>query len=124
MATIVFVDDEPSWEPLITLVFQRLLPEHHLVTFWYPQDALDYVVANPPDLLITDDFMPDIHGVELCYHLLEIKTLRAIPVILKCESSLRYLECNELPSNLVDFWQMFTGPETLAAMAKGLLDEP
>jgi len=43
--------------------------------------ALDYAIANPPDLILLDVMMPDIDGFELCRQLKAVPKLANVPVI-------------------------------------------
>ena len=60
--TIVIVDDEPE-----NIVFlQRVLKVYNLYSFTDPQDAYAFIIKTPRiDLLITDQKMPGMTGIEL-----------------------------------------------------------
>ena len=64
---ILVVDDEPS----VLVSLQMLLTHlgHVVQTIDTSAMALDLVVKNPFDLIITDYFMPDMKGDELARHL-------------------------------------------------------
>ena len=60
---IVVIDDEPN----VRAVMRYMLhcDEHKVIDFNSTMEALEYVLANPVDLVITDLSMPGINGEKL-----------------------------------------------------------
>ncbi len=58
---IVLVDDEPS----ITTLYAKILSDHEIHSFNDPSEALDFAQNNHFDLLIADQRMPHLTGLEL-----------------------------------------------------------
>jgi CheY-like chemotaxis protein len=60
---IIIVEDQP----LLNMLLVELVEEfgHSTVTFFNGKEALDYLISNSADLLITDLFMPVMGGFEL-----------------------------------------------------------
>jgi CheY-like chemotaxis protein len=85
--TILLVDDEYS----IVEVLAHLLGEegYTVVTAANGQEALDRVSETTPDLVITDQMMPLMSGVDLFRALMKIPSLRRVPVILITSAPLR-----------------------------------
>ena len=77
----VLVDDDED----VLLILRSLLEieGHQVVTFNSSQAALDYVVAEVPDCVLTDLMMPQMDGIELCQKLRShphLETLRIVVV--------------------------------------------
>jgi two-component system, NtrC family, response regulator HupR/HoxA len=58
---IVIVDDEPSNVSFL----KRVLQNYSTETFIHPREALQYCCQNDFDVLVSDQKMPDISGIEL-----------------------------------------------------------
>jgi PAS domain S-box-containing protein len=79
MATILVVDDlAANREVLVSLLSHA---GHTLVEAANGEDALGYIRATPPDLLITDVLMPVMDGYELVRQLRLQPATRGLPVI-------------------------------------------
>lgn len=63
--TIYIVDDQDQVLETAVLIVRGVLPEAEVTGFMNPQDALAAVKANPPDLILSDHMMPQMHGAEL-----------------------------------------------------------
>lgn len=78
--TILLLDDIP--ENIYSL---KLLIEENfninILTALKAQEAIEIVMNNPIDLILTDVQMPDIDGFEFAQYLKEIETTKDIPVI-------------------------------------------
>jgi two-component system response regulator YesN len=81
MATIFIVDDEP----IIGLGLKTLIGEYkrfsEIVTFTDSVTALSHIIANPPDVVLTDIRMPRMDGIELCRNIQERKLFTQIIVL-------------------------------------------
>jgi putative two-component system response regulator len=67
MARVFVVDDEPTIRSVITRIVA--MDHHEVEEFANGRDALEAVEDDPPDLVITDIFMPGMTGVELLIQL-------------------------------------------------------
>jgi CheY-like chemotaxis protein len=63
---ILVVDDAP--ENLMVLE-SILAKDYSLKTFSDSSEAIEYAIANPPDLILLDIMMPKIDGFEFCRRL-------------------------------------------------------
>jgi cyclic di-GMP phosphodiesterase len=75
---ILVVDDAP--ENLMVLE-SILAKDYSLKTFSDSSEALEYAIANPPDLILLDIMMPKIDGFEFCRRLKAKTSLTDVPVI-------------------------------------------
>lgn len=78
--TVLIVDDEPTARDILEGFLFR--EGYHLAFAASGQDALDYVVATPPDVILLDVMMPNMDGFEVCERLKSDKRWRHIPIIL------------------------------------------
>lgn len=80
MARIVLVDDSPFH----LKVYSNKLKErnYEIETYDAASQALSAVLANPPDLLVSDIVMPEMTGVELCAKVRERLPKEQLPILL------------------------------------------
>ena len=76
---ILVVDDEES---LCDLLAEVLGERYEVIKAFNGKDALEMVLANPPDLIISDIMMPQMSGVELLDALRANAATANIPVVL------------------------------------------
>jgi len=75
---ILVVDDAPE----NLMVIESILSESYsLKLISDSKEALDYAIANPPDLILLDVMMPDIDGFEFCRRLKANTKIADVPVI-------------------------------------------
>ena len=70
---IVLVDDEPFVNEAIEMILRHWFHDVIILSFGDAASALKELSERKPDLLITDDPMPGMRGVELCRVLLDRK---------------------------------------------------
>jgi putative two-component system response regulator len=75
---ILVVDDAPENLLVIESVLSK---DYSLKLISDSKEALDYAIANPPDLILLDVMMPNIDGFEVCRRLKANKKLADVPVI-------------------------------------------
>ena len=63
--TIYIVDDQHEVLETAVLIVRGVLPEAEVTGFLNPREALAAVQAHPPDLILSDHMMPEMHGSEL-----------------------------------------------------------
>jgi len=76
--TVMAVDDSPE----ILMIMKSILENNYsLKLFGNSIEALDYALANPPDLILLDIMMPDMDGYQFCRLIKANPKLVDIPVI-------------------------------------------
>ncbi len=76
---IVLAEDNADMRQYIS----HLLSEYyHVLSFANGKDALKAIVADPPDIIVSDVMMPVMDGLELIQHVRANKTVAKIPIIL------------------------------------------
>lgn len=88
MQSILLVDDEPMILRIMRTALERA--GYQVNTAIDGEDALEKIVANPPDILVTDIEMPRMTGKELCLHIQEKMPDREFPIFVS--TSLTALE--------------------------------
>lgn len=79
-ADIMLVDDDPI---AIKMHGQLLASQgHHIVSVESAKEALAAVVANPPDLIVSDVMMMHVDGIELARSLRALPAMRDVPIML------------------------------------------
>ena len=77
---ILVADDEPDL--LDVLRFRLLKTGHEIITAVDGKEALEKIIQYQPDLVILDNRMPFLKGLDVCGKMREDNTLKHIPVIL------------------------------------------
>ena len=75
---VMIVDDA---EEDLMIMESILAKDYTLKPFSHSQEALDYAISSPPDLILLDVMMPDIDGYEFCRQIKSNTRLLNIPVI-------------------------------------------
>ena len=75
---IVVVDDDPD---MLMIVESILAKDYSPKLFHKCNAALDYAIANPPDLILLDILMPNMDGFQACRLIRENPALMNIPII-------------------------------------------
>jgi cyclic di-GMP phosphodiesterase len=75
---VCVVDDTPLNLMLMENILEK---DYRLKLFSSAQDALDYMLATPPDLILLDVMMPEIDGFEVCRRLKADVATRDVPVL-------------------------------------------
>ncbi len=105
---ILYIDDEAAVLKLTRRVLERV--GHQVVTFQFPLEAVERLTRSPDefDLVITDQIMPRLTGIELAEKLLRIAP--GVPVLLVsgyCDPGL------VMPANVLAYMQKPVPVETL-----------
>ena len=77
MARIFVIDDDPGMRRTICRSLRRA--GHFVITFPNGRDAVKRFAIDPPDLLITDIFMPETEGLEIISNARKLRP--AMPII-------------------------------------------
>ncbi len=77
---ILICDDEPHIALAVSMKFRNA--GFDVVTARNGQEAMEVILKNPPDVLVTDCTMPRMDGLELCRRIRNIASLRDLPIFL------------------------------------------
>lgn len=77
---ILVVDDEKIVVDLHRKILER--DGYHVIVAYNGVEALDIVATEKPDLILTDVFMPEMDGLQLCEELKKNERTNLIPVIM------------------------------------------
>jgi two-component system response regulator RpfG len=90
---VLIVDDESTGRIILSKIIQQVEDDIGVVAFDNPQDALNWLDDNHPDLIITDYRMPEMNGIELIKKIRERPGMQDIPIVVitvVSEKSVRY----------------------------------
>lgn len=95
--TILAIDDERGSLTLIKLMLNRL-GYSQVFTTHHPQTGLQLFYQKRPDLLLVDDMMPTMTGVEMCRIIKSDENVAHIPVVIMSargdvDSMMQFMEC-------------------------------
>ncbi len=98
---IYCVDDDPD----ILLLYQTLLVEsgHEVVLLESGANSLDLIARRQPDLIILDEKMSDLSGLEICLRLRRDETLPFIPIIMVTGIDSRDIKLRSLEQGIDDY---------------------
>jgi two-component system chemotaxis response regulator CheY len=82
---ILVVDDDPTSRRLMSHILKR--EGYDVSTAADGQEALDLLADDPPDLIVTDQIMPGMDGVELLRAVRQLPVYGDIPVIVVTANS-------------------------------------
>ena len=83
--SILIAEDEPSIARLVQANLERAGYQVAVASDGF--EALKKILAEPPDLLITDIMMPEMDGMELLNHLRRDPVTRDLPVVMLTQKS-------------------------------------
>jgi len=79
-AKILIVDDSPTQAKLLEQVLRA--HGYGVSVARHGAEALQQILAHPPELIISDILMPEMDGFELCRRVREVEALKTLPIIL------------------------------------------
>ncbi|MEO0136679.1 MAG: response regulator [candidate division WOR-3 bacterium] len=77
---IVVIEDDPAILDLLQFNLER--NGYSVTGFQNGYEGLNYILKNPPDLLILDLMLPDVDGFEICKELRFQERTRRLPIII------------------------------------------
>lgn len=117
--TVVVVDDDPTNLELMTALLGR---DGYVVhTAADGAEALDVVLREHPDLVLTDVVMPNMNGFELCRRLKDDRETRLIPVVLVTGLAERQDRIEGITAGADDFLSKPFDAHELRARARSLV---
>ena len=115
---IVLVDDEPSISESMLRFFKIKFPNYETLAFTEPKKALEYLLVNKTDVLITDIKMPELDGLQL---IRELRKNEVKPIVF-IVSGFYSNEHQEEFKALGDF-TFFTKPVSLRVIAEKIMQK-
>lgn len=100
MATILLIEDHPD----VQVVMSRLLARygHEVEVCANVEIAVDSLGRQLPDVVITDDHLPGMSGLDLLRTIRRNKRMAALPVIIMSADATRSEEA--MKAQAADFW--------------------
>lgn len=77
---ILAVDDDPDMLLIVTMVISKIVG--HVYQTNFPREGLRLAITYKPDLIILDNDMPDMKGVEVLNNLRQMPNTRQTPVLM------------------------------------------
>ena len=90
---VLIVDDESTGRTILSKIVQQVEDDIGVEAFDNPQEALNWLNDNHPDLIITDYRMPEMNGIEFIRKIRERPGMQDIPIVVitvVSERSVRY----------------------------------
>lgn len=118
IAKIIWVDDE-----IESLQSQKIFLEHkgyELLTFTNGFDAIDFVKENAVDVVLLDESMPGISGLETLQKIKEIN--QSIPVVLITKNETESLMDEAIGSQITDYLLKPVNPNQVWLSLKKIID--
>lgn len=78
---IIIIDDQKSWRMLLRHLFCSMSKDVVVLDFERPDDALEAIKQETPDLIVLDYVMPNMNGIELAKQLRSVSQ-RYVPIIM------------------------------------------
>ena len=119
MAKILIVDDEPDILEFISYNLQK--EDFDVFTCLNGKEALEIAKKELPDLIILDVMMPEMDGVETCYQLREIDTLKNTLILFLSARSEDYSQIAGFDAGADDYVAKPIKPRLLVSRIKALL---
>ncbi len=118
-AKILVVDDEPNVLRMVSYALQA--EGYEVVVAPNGAEALSKVLTEAPDLVILDDMMPDMSGVEVCEQLRKRQETADLPVIMLSAKTLVSDKVRGFEAGADEYLTKPITPEELMARVKALL---
>jgi diguanylate cyclase (GGDEF)-like protein/PAS domain S-box-containing protein len=121
MCQIVIVDDRNTNRNIFTKLAASIEPDVTVRTFGDPLEALEWLSANKPDLVITDYKMPNMDGAEFIRRFRSISGAEDIPVIVITVYEERSFRLRALEAGATDFLHSPVDHHEFVTRARNLL---
>jgi len=77
---VLVVDDEPDIVNILKIMLETA--GYQVATANDGQEAIDAVIKSPPDVVMLDVMMPNVHGYAVCQRIKENKALAQVKVMI------------------------------------------
>ena len=103
MAIVAIVDDRVTNRNIFSKLAASIAPDIEVHAFGNPREALDWLAANPVDLVITDYKMPEMNGADFVRALRATQGASDIPVVVITVYEERSYRLRALEAGATDF---------------------
>ncbi|MCB1534238.1 MAG: EAL domain-containing protein [Rhodoblastus sp.] len=103
MAIVAIVDDRVTNRNIFSKLAASIGPDIEVHSFGNPREALDWLAANPADLVVTDYKMPEMNGADFVRALRATKGASDIPVVVITVYEERSYRLRALEAGATDF---------------------
>jgi two-component system, chemotaxis family, chemotaxis protein CheY len=119
VATVLFCDDNPRIQRLFVAIFATT--DHRVVVAGDAREALAEVERVRPDLVITDNAMPGMSGIELVAELRRRPELASVPLVILSASTEASREEEARAAGATGFLRKPFSPEEMLAAVDSYL---
>jgi two-component system response regulator RpfG len=120
-ASVAIVDDMDTARTLLDGMIRGIDPGVSTALFAGGAEALDWLEGHEPDLVITDQRMPGMTGVQLIARMRSSKHLRHVPAMMITAAEDRALRYEALEAGAVDFLTKPIDPLEVRTRCRNLL---
>ena len=103
MAIVAIVDDRVTNRNIFSKLAASIGPDIEVHSFGNPREALDWLAANPADLVVTDYKMPEMNGADFVRALRTTQGASDIPVVVITVYEERSYRLRALEAGATDF---------------------
>jgi diguanylate cyclase (GGDEF)-like protein/PAS domain S-box-containing protein len=103
MKIIVIVDDSAANLRIYTKLSETIDPNVYVKAFHNPEQAVEWLKTNDPDLVITDYKMPGMTGAEFTRQIRELSSCAEVPVVIVTAYTDRDFRIEALEAGATDF---------------------
>lgn len=122
MARIFVIDDDEQLLRMVGLMLKR--GGHEAILVSNPEDGVEKIKAEPPDMLIVDVMMPGMSGHEVCSALRAHEATKALPIMTLTARSQEVDRQTALQSGADDFLSKPVTSQELLDRVNDLLNRP
>jgi two-component system response regulator RpfG len=79
---VVIVDDQSTGRMILEKIILQIANDIQVIDFADPKAALEWLMNNPADLIVTDYRMPGLNGIEFIKAARQIKSAEHVPIMM------------------------------------------
>lgn len=101
MGFVVIIDDDDITLKILSKYMSNTYPNLRISVFGDPKKALDFIKNNPVDLVVTDNMMPDINGIDVLRAVKEIDKNINVIIMSSFMGVDRYIDAKHFKVNAI-----------------------
>ena len=121
MALICILDDRVTNRNIFAKLAATIEPDVDVRAFGHPLEALEWMMDNTPDLVVTDFKMPEIDGAEFTRRFRQLPGCEDVPVVVLTVYEERSFRLGALEAGATDFLQSPVDHHEFLTRARNLL---